>query len=77
MLLICLPPIILIFLLNIVRAKTMHPTFQVREKPSVGKMVIDEIAKFIQHSYPNSESGIVYCFSRRECEQVCIHTSSL
>lgn len=44
--------------------------YMVREKPSVGKMVIDEIAEFIQHSYPNSESGIVYCFSRRECEQV-------
>ncbi|KAH9687600.1 ATP-dependent DNA helicase q1 [Citrus sinensis] len=42
----------------------------VREKSSVGKVVIDEIAKYIQESYPNSESGIVYCFSRKECEQV-------
>ncbi|THG09373.1 hypothetical protein TEA_013789 [Camellia sinensis var. sinensis] len=33
--------------------------YMVREKSSVGKMVIDEIAEFIQSSYPNEESGIV------------------
>ncbi|XP_039006253.1 ATP-dependent DNA helicase Q-like 2 isoform X1 [Hibiscus syriacus] len=44
--------------------------YMVREKSSVGKMVIDEIAKYIKESYPNKESGIVYCFSRKECEQV-------
>ncbi|KAA8528189.1 hypothetical protein F0562_035560 [Nyssa sinensis] len=44
--------------------------YMVREKSSVGKTVIDEIAEFIQNSYPNKESGIVYCFSRKECEQV-------
>ncbi|RLM42086.1 mediator of RNA polymerase II transcription subunit 34 isoform X4 [Panicum miliaceum] len=42
----------------------------VYEKSPVGKVVIDEIANFISESYPNNESGIVYCFSRRECEQV-------
>ncbi|XP_027360003.1 mediator of RNA polymerase II transcription subunit 34 isoform X3 [Abrus precatorius] len=42
----------------------------VKEKSSVGKVVIDEIAEFIQESYSNNESGIVYCFSRKECEQV-------
>ncbi|VAI04435.1 unnamed protein product [Triticum turgidum subsp. durum] len=42
----------------------------VYEKSSVGKVVIDEIANFISESYPNNESGIVYCFSRKECEQV-------
>nr|XP_025877517.1 mediator of RNA polymerase II transcription subunit 34 isoform X7 [Oryza sativa Japonica Group] len=40
------------------------------EKSPVGKVVIDEIANFISESYPNNESGIVYCFSRKECEQV-------
>ncbi|WCJ20620.1 ATP-dependent DNA helicase Q-like 2 [Euphorbia peplus] len=44
--------------------------YMVREKSSVGKTVIDEISEFIQESYPNNESGIVYCFSRKECEQV-------
>ncbi|KAG5540913.1 hypothetical protein RHGRI_020972 [Rhododendron griersonianum] len=44
--------------------------YMVRVKSSVGKMVIDEIAEFIVSSYPNKESGIVYCFSRKECEQV-------
>lgn len=43
-----------------------------REKSSVAKVVIDEIAGFIHESYPNNESGIVYCFSRKECEQVCL-----
>ncbi|XP_011028013.1 PREDICTED: mediator of RNA polymerase II transcription subunit 34 [Populus euphratica] len=44
--------------------------YTVRSKSSVGKVVVDEIADFIQESYSNSESGIVYCFSRKECEQV-------
>ncbi|CAA0814930.1 Mediator of RNA polymerase II transcription subunit 34 [Striga hermonthica] len=44
--------------------------YMVREKSSVGKLVIDGIAEYIQTSYPNGESGIVYCFSRKECEQV-------
>ncbi|XXG75491.1 hypothetical protein AAC387_Pa08g0046 [Persea americana] len=44
--------------------------YKVQEKSSIGKVVIDEISDFIRGSYPNKESGIVYCFSRKECEQV-------
>ncbi|KAI4365261.1 hypothetical protein MLD38_021260 [Melastoma candidum] len=44
--------------------------YMVREKSSVAKVVVDEIAEYIKESYPNYESGIVYCFSRKECEQV-------
>ncbi|KAF0897570.1 hypothetical protein E2562_039264 [Oryza meyeriana var. granulata] len=44
--------------------------YKVFDKSPVGKVVIDDIANFISESYPNNESGIVYCFSRKECEQV-------
>ncbi|KAL5099817.1 hypothetical protein RYX36_004144 [Vicia faba] len=44
--------------------------YMVKEKSSVSKVVVDEIAEFIKESYPNRESGIVYCFSRKECELV-------
>ncbi|KAJ3681596.1 hypothetical protein LUZ60_014169 [Juncus effusus] len=44
--------------------------YKVLEKSSVAKVVIEEISDFIKENYSNNESGIVYCFSRKECEQV-------
>uniref|UniRef100_A0A7N0VDW2 ATP-dependent DNA helicase n=2 Tax=Kalanchoe fedtschenkoi TaxID=63787 RepID=A0A7N0VDW2_KALFE len=44
--------------------------YMVREKSSIGKVVINDIAAYIRGSYPKNESGIVYCFSRKECELV-------
>ncbi|KAH9562643.1 hypothetical protein CY35_05G082900 [Sphagnum magellanicum] len=44
--------------------------YEVREKNATGSGAIDDIAEFIADFYPGNQSGIVYCFSRRECEQV-------
>eukprot|EP00249_Psilotum_nudum_P010076 c22317_g1_i1 orf=257-2596(+) len=44
--------------------------YEVREKSSNAQAVIDEISEFIKQSYGGKQSGIVYCFSRKECEQV-------
>lgn len=49
----------------------MDTFYQVCEKSSIANVVVDEIADFIRNSYPNNESGIVYCFTRKECVQVC------
>ncbi|EFJ22718.1 hypothetical protein SELMODRAFT_105080, partial [Selaginella moellendorffii] len=44
--------------------------YEVRDKKQVAADVIEDIALFIKETYPSNESGIVYCFSRKECEQV-------
>ncbi|CAI5993172.1 unnamed protein product [Closterium sp. NIES-65] len=43
---------------------------QVREKPPGAAPAVESIARFILEHYAPSDSGIVYCFSRKECEQV-------
>lgn len=43
---------------------------QVREKKSNANAAVGEIADFIRENFDSKESGIVYCFSRKECEQV-------
>ncbi|KAL2629458.1 hypothetical protein R1flu_014144 [Riccia fluitans] len=44
--------------------------YEVREKKSNASAAIDDIADFIRGEYTEKESGIVYCFTRKECEQV-------
>ncbi|KAL3687443.1 hypothetical protein R1sor_013752 [Riccia sorocarpa] len=44
--------------------------YEVREKKSNATAAIDDIADFIRGEYTEKESGIVYCFTRKECEQV-------
>ncbi|KAH7439704.1 hypothetical protein KP509_04G073400 [Ceratopteris richardii] len=44
--------------------------YEVREKSTNTQAVISEIADFIKRSYKKKDSGIVYCYSRKECEQV-------
>eukprot|EP00252_Welwitschia_mirabilis_P014407 TRINITY_DN3165_c0_g1_i1.p1 TRINITY_DN3165_c0_g1~~TRINITY_DN3165_c0_g1_i1.p1 ORF type:complete len:752 (-),score=164.35 TRINITY_DN3165_c0_g1_i1:322-2577(-) len=44
--------------------------YEVREKSSNAMAVIEDIANFIRGAYYRNESGIVYCFTRKECEQV-------
>eukprot|EP00850_Spirogloea_muscicola_P001648 SM000006S19413 [mRNA] locus=s6:620903:626921:+ [translate_table: standard] len=60
-----------IFVSSVNRPNLYYENFlQVLEKSSTASAVIDDIAAFIKQMYPGKQSGIVYCFSRRECEQV-------
>lgn len=43
--------------------------YEVREKPSNNEECMTEIANLIKNKFPQ-QSGIVYCFSQRECENV-------
>ncbi|MPC38857.1 Bloom syndrome [Portunus trituberculatus] len=47
-------------------------TYQVL--PKKGKKVTDEVAELIKVKYKN-QSGIVYCFSRKECDTVAADLS--
>ena len=42
---------------------------QYEVRPKKGKGVLDEIIQMIKRGWPK-KSGIVYCFSRKECEDV-------
>ncbi|GBG68416.1 hypothetical protein CBR_g2960 [Chara braunii] len=46
--------------------------YEVREKKSNANAMMDDIANLIQEIGPGKESGIIYCFSRRECEQIAV-----
>ncbi len=41
-------------------------SYEVRRK---NKSALEDIAQFIEEKY-NGESGIIYCFSRSECERI-------
>jgi ATP-dependent DNA helicase Q1 len=47
----------------------------VRAKPSSGKGVMDDMYNWITDNYPD-KSGIVYCFSRKESEEVAKELTS-
>ncbi|CAI6002359.1 unnamed protein product [Closterium sp. NIES-65] len=49
--------------------------YEVREKPPGAAPAVESIAHFILEHYAPSDSGIVYCFSRKECEQVASELS--
>ncbi|GAQ81432.1 Helicase conserved C-terminal domain containing protein [Klebsormidium nitens] len=50
--------------------------YEVREKLAGATAVVDDMVAFIQEHYPSQQdSGIVYCFSRKECEQVASELS--
>ncbi|CAI5525331.1 unnamed protein product [Closterium sp. Naga37s-1] len=49
--------------------------YEVREKPPGAAAAVESIAHFILEHYAPSDSGIVYCFSRKECEQVASELS--
>ncbi|CAI7763787.1 unnamed protein product, partial [Closterium sp. NIES-54] len=51
--------------------------YEVREKPPGAASAVESIAGFILEHYAPSDSGIVYCFSRKECEQVQCGGSSI
>jgi ATP-dependent DNA helicase Q1 len=45
--------------------------YEVREKMANAAAVVEDMVQFIKEHYPSQQdSGIVYCFSRKECEQV-------
>lgn len=43
--------------------------YEIRDKPSNHELCVEEIADLIKTKFPK-QSGIVYCFSQRECELV-------
>ncbi|GAB1608582.1 ATP-dependent DNA helicase Q1-like [Argonauta hians] len=63
----CLPDCILF------RASFNRPNlfYEVRAKPSSAKEVLTQISKDILQEF-RAKSGIIYCFSRKECEDVSV-----
>ena len=49
--------------------------YEVKQKPSNHEECMDEIAKLIRNRFSN-QSGIVYCFSQRETEQISVDLAS-
>lgn len=46
-----------------------RPNLQYMVKPKSGDKTMDEIKNFIKTNFPRA-SGIVYCLSRKECDQM-------
>lgn len=43
--------------------------YEVRLKPSSAEEVLNDLVKLINGKF-NNQSGIIYCFSRKECEDL-------
>lgn len=43
--------------------------YEVKQKPNNNDEFIDELANLVKTNFPK-QSGIIYCFSQRECEEV-------
>jgi ATP-dependent DNA helicase Q1 len=52
--------------------------YEVREKMANAAAVVEDMVQFITEHYPSQQdSGIVYCFSRKECEQVSVRAQQV
>lgn len=74
LLVLCIEPICTVFLYN-KECLLFLRNYEVRAKPSSGKSVMDDMHKWIVDNYAH-KSGIVYCFSKKESEEVAKELSS-
>eukprot|EP00775_Hariotina_reticulata_P010922 gene10922-11077_t len=42
--------------------------YEVRQKPASAEAAVEDICCWIKDNYPDGESGIIYCLTRKDCE---------